>query len=184
MHYYDPVGYYSIDDDQTYIEPLCPDCAANDARRNGYSLEDDKHYVPIFACEEYDYLEYCVNCGERLDVTLTGDGLDNLEREALDALNDGDDDTAQKYASILLDHGIRLEVYGWAVTNIGYPPALEPPYYLTYHDAATAMLDAYYGYPPELIDSVNVERDEDGTILDASIDLLGGVYASVEEVDI
>lgn len=182
MHCYEPVGYYATDGDG--MEPLCPDCAAADARLNEGSLEDSEPYVPIFACEEYDYLEYCVECGEMLDVTLTGDGLANLEREALDALKDGDPDTAQEYARILSDHGITLEAYGWAVTNIGYPPVLEPPYYLTYHEAATAMLNAYEGYPPELIDSVNVERDEDGTILEASIDLLGGVYASVEEVDI
>lgn len=175
---YEPTGYYAVHDDS--YEVLCPDCAREEARDNDLALDSDA-FVPIWGWNESDTLEFCTNCYERVDVGLTSYGIADLREYVFENLRTNNLEEAAHYRDILAEYGERIEVYAYGVARIGYEPETLGVFD-TYHAAATAMLAHFENYPPELIDAVTLERDDD-SIVAASIDFLGGTYATVIELD-
>lgn len=179
---YEPVGYYATHDESYAL--LCPDCAAEGARDNDLDLENPDHFAALWNWNEFDTLEFCENCYERIDVNLTADGLETVREWMLDDLRTNNLEDAARYRDILAEYGEHVEAYAYGVARIGYPVEILASPFETYDEAARAMFDHFDNYPPELIDHINVDSDPDtGEFFEASIDFLGDTYATVIELD-
>ena len=66
---YEPTGYYAVHNES--YELLCPQCAAEEARKNDLDLENSDHFAVVWEWEESDTLEFCENCYERIDLGLS-----------------------------------------------------------------------------------------------------------------
>lgn len=179
---YAPTGYYAVHDDS--YELLCPHCAAEEARDNDLDLDDPNHFAVVWDWNESDTLEFCANCYERIDLGLTSYGIAELREEVFENLRTNDLEKAAYLRDILAEYGERIEAYAYGVARIGYSVEIIEVLFETYNDAARAMFDHFEAYPPELIDAITTDFDPDtGEFFDASIDFLGGTYATVIELD-
>lgn len=179
---YKPTGYYAIHDES--YELLCPKCAAEEARENALDLENPDHFAVVWNWSEFDTLEFCANCYERIDVGLTSYGIDEVREYIFENLRTNNLESAFYYREILAEHGERVEAYAYGIARIGYPVEIIEVPFETYNDAALAMFDHFKAYPPELIECFNVDSDPDtGEFLEASIDFYGGTYATVIELE-
>ena len=176
---YQPIGYYATHDES--YEPLCPTCAREEAHEKNLDLDNSENFVPTWEWDEFDSLEYCANCYELIDVSLSAYGLDQLRTQMLDAVSRGNFDSARSYAETLREHFEPAGVYVYVSCSEGHEPAETSEPYATFHECAEAMLYAYADFPN--IDSIDVEYDGD-TIVSAAIDFLGGWFVQVQELDL
>lgn len=70
MNCYDIVGWEVVDG-----QVVCPDCEPKKGCKDEGCIDPNCCPQPIFADTEWDYTPICADCGERLDVRLTDEGV-------------------------------------------------------------------------------------------------------------